>query len=77
MMEMLSDLPTLSTVVEAAALTPAYRLQRPDHKALETGYDRIWNKTEKVGNKFTMTKDHTTTRYSLDKRYQAIKPNRE
>ncbi len=37
-MEMLLDLPTLSTVVEAPALTAAYCLPRPDQKALEMGH---------------------------------------
>ncbi len=77
LMEMLPDLLNLSMVVNVAALTAAYRLLRPDQKARKTGHGRIWKKAEKADNKFTMTKHHTTPRYSLDKTYQVIIPTRE
>ncbi len=49
-MEMLLDLPTLSTVVQSAALTAAYRLPRSLQKALEMRHGTIWKKAEKVDN---------------------------
>ncbi len=47
MLKMLLDLFTFSAVVEAAALTAASRLPRPDQKALETGHSVIWKKAER------------------------------
>ncbi len=43
-LEMLSDLPTLRTAVESAALMVAYRLSRPDPRNLGIGHNQIWQK---------------------------------
>ncbi len=70
-------LPSLSTVVEVAALTAAYRQLRPDQKALETGHGQIWKKGEKVDNNFAIKKDRPSPTYSLHEPYQVIIPTGE
>ncbi len=62
----------LSAVVEAAALTAAYRLPRSPHRGLETCHCTIWKKAEKVDNKFAITKYHATPRYSLDNHIKGL-----
>ncbi len=52
--------------VESAAITVAYRLQRPNWKTLEMGYGPIWKNKEKVDQKFAMEKDHITSICFLD-----------
>ncbi len=60
-MEMLLDLPTLSTMVQVAALIATYHLPRPNQKYLEMGHDTIWKKAEKVDNKFgNVKRPHNT-----------------
>ncbi len=71
---MLLDLLTLITVAEAAALTASTETRAENMKV---GHGTIWKKAEKKDNNFVMTKDHITSRYSLDKPYQVIIPARE
>ncbi len=76
-MDMRLYLPTLSMVVEAAALTIVYFLTRLDQQALEMRHGTTWKKAEKVGNKFATTEDRTAPRYSLDRIHRVIIPTRE
>ncbi len=55
MMEMLLNLPTLSTVIEAATLTAAYRLPRPDKRPWKRDIAES-GRLKNVDNKFTMKK---------------------
>ncbi len=64
--EILVDLPILSMMVEAAALTSAYHLPGLDRKTLELGHGTMWKKGKKLDNKSVVTKYHTTQRYSIN-----------
>ncbi len=71
-LEMFLDLPTLGTAVESAALMAAYRLPRPNPKNLGIGHNRIWVKTDKMDNKFSMIKDHVSLRRTFGKYWTVI-----
>ncbi len=71
-LEKFSDLPTLGKAVESAALTAAYHLPRQNPKNLGMGHNRIWEKADKVDNKFGMIKDHVTLRRKFDKYWTVI-----
>ncbi len=51
-LEMLLDLPTLTTAVESAAQMAAYHLPRQDLWNLGIGHNQIWAKADKVDSKF-------------------------
>ncbi len=75
-LQMLSDLPTLGTVVESAALMSTYRTLRPDLRNLGIGHYWIRGKADKVDGKFSMIKDHIILQHTFSK-YRIVILTRE